>query len=364
MGILGNYILKEVLYPTIASLVIFTFVLIMGNLIKLAELVINKGVDIIRVAQLFGLFIPYTLTYTIPMSVLTGTLLAFGRLSQDNELTAMRSGGIGILPIASPVIVIGLILSLVCVVVNDRVLPYSSFASRKLIKEIGLKTPSAYLEEATFIKDFEGFILFIYNIEGDKLYKIRIYQPRHNRPCRTIVAERGEFVVSPLTNSIKLKLIDGSSDEPSYTDPNIFYKLLFKTYYITLRLPDKMEQAGIEKKPKDMTIKELNIEMERLKSQGVDVTPLSLSLHKRIAISFSTFVFIWLALPLGMLVRRKEKSFGFGIALFLIVIYYLLLAGATALALNARLGVVFSMWLANILFMATGMLFMYRAARA
>lgn len=363
MRIIRNYILKEIAEPTTASIFIFTFVLIVGNLIKLADLVINKGVDIIRVAKLFILLIPYTLSYTIPMAMLTGTLLGFGRLSQDNELAAMRSGGLSAARIASPILIIGFILSLVCVIVNDRVLPYSSFLSRRLIKEIGLKTPSAYLEAGTFIKDFEGHILFIYNIEGDKLYKIRIYQPQANRPTRTIIAEKGEFVPSPITNSIKLKLIDGSSDEPSQTEPGILYKLLFKTYYITLRLPDKMAQTTIDKKPKDMTIKELRQDIEKLKSQGVDVMPLYVSLHKRIAMSFSTFAFVCVALPLGIIVRRKERSIGFGIALFLIVAYYLLLAGSTALALNGTLDVAFSMWLANILFIATGTILMCRVAR-
>ncbi len=93
MRILRNYILKELLWPFLLSLVIFNFVLLMGNLIKLAELMVNKGVSIIFVLKLFLFLIPSLLSLTIPMAVLTATLLAFGRLASDNEITSMRASG-------------------------------------------------------------------------------------------------------------------------------------------------------------------------------------------------------------------------------------------------------------------------------
>ena len=87
MRILRSYILKELMGPFALSLVVLTFVLLMGNIVKLAELVINKGVNILDVGKLLLFLIPYLLSYTLPMAVLTGLLLAMGRLSHDNEVT-------------------------------------------------------------------------------------------------------------------------------------------------------------------------------------------------------------------------------------------------------------------------------------
>ncbi len=79
MRILRRYVLRELLSPFLMAFIIFTFVLVTGNLVKLADLLVNKGVPFWDVLKLFGLLIPSLLSHTIPMAILTGTLLAFGR---------------------------------------------------------------------------------------------------------------------------------------------------------------------------------------------------------------------------------------------------------------------------------------------
>src|SRR3989338_4459298 len=175
MKILRVYILKELVSPFFLALLVFTFIMVIGNLIQLAELVISKGVDLVSVVKLFAFLIPYLLSFTVPMAILTATLLVFGRLSSDNEITAIRASGVNLYKIAAPVMVVGLVVSLILFVVNDRVLPYAHFASRKIIKDIGTKNPASYLEAGTFIKTFKKYIKFIHGIEGNKLNKVRIF---------------------------------------------------------------------------------------------------------------------------------------------------------------------------------------------
>ena len=172
------------------SLIVFTFVLVTGNLVKLADLVINKGVDISKVGKLFLFLIPFLLSYTIPMSTLSATLLVFGRLSSDNEILALRANGVSLSRLTSPLIIAGVILSLFSVVLNNRILPESHFASRKIVKNIGIKNPTAYLESGTFIKSFKDYIIFIHEIDKQKLNKIRIYQLQEGSPARTIIAKK------------------------------------------------------------------------------------------------------------------------------------------------------------------------------
>jgi len=189
MRILRTYVLKELLGPFILSLIVLTFVLLMGNIVKLAELVINKGVNILDVGKLLLFLIPYLLSYTLPMSVLTGLLLAMGRLSHDNEITAIRACGVGMGRLMLPILVIGLILSLFSVNLNSEILPKAHYASRTTLKEIGIKRPTAYLEPGTFIKTFEDYIIYIYSIRGNKLRHVRIWQPqKEGRATRTIIS--------------------------------------------------------------------------------------------------------------------------------------------------------------------------------
>lgn len=335
MKILRKYILKEIIIMFLFSLLVFTFTLVIGNLIQLAELVISKGVDIKLVGTLFLYLIPFLLSYTIPMSMLTSILIVFGRLSSDNEITAMRASGVNLYKLTIPLIITGFIFSLISVVLNNAMIPKMHFESRKIVKNIGVKMPSAYLEAGSFIKSFRGYIIYIQDIEKNKLKGIRIYQIQENRPTRTIIAEKGEFIPLDAQNAIKLKLTNGTSDEQNQKNPMEFYKLNFKNYFVTLNIGDANTGAeNIQKKPKEMNFQEIRDEVKKLGIHHIDAPSLVTELHRKISISFASLVFVILGIPLGIYVKRGEKTTQFAIALCVIVVYYLLMAGSIALSLK------------------------------
>lgn len=366
MRILRNYILKEMLPPLVLSLIVITFAFLIGNIVKLADYVINKGVELLYVWRLFIYLIPKLLSYAIPMAVLTATLLAFGRLSSDNEITAIRAAGINLYRISMPAIILGLLLSMLSLPLNDKIVPVAHYKARMLLKEVGLRHPAAYLEAGTFIKGFKDYILFIYDIKYGKdktVFKnVRIYQPQKDGPTRTIVAKRGELISLPDKNTIKLKLIDGTSEEPNPMNPRHFYKVNFKTYYLSLTLDDStMQESG--KKNKEMTFDELLENASELKKRGINPTPLIRRLHKRIASSFASFAFILIGLPLAITTRRSEKSIGVGLAFGLATIYWLLLAFGQILATKNIFPIWLAMWFGNITLIAIGLTMMHFTMR-
>ncbi|MCM8780302.1 MAG: LptF/LptG family permease [Candidatus Omnitrophica bacterium] len=360
MRILRNYFLKEFIGPLFYALGVLTFVMLLVNLAKIAQLVINKGVDMYSVSKLFLFMIPSLLKYTLPVATLVAVLLSLGRLSSDNEIAAIRASGVNLLNLIIPLVVVALIFSLVLVIFNDRLIPYTHFASRKTLLEVGIKNPTAYLEPGVFINSFQNYVLFIYHIEDNKLFNVRIYEPQGNRPTRTIVAKRGEFISIPEKNMVKLKLMDGTTDEPDPQNPNNFYKLNFKTYFMNLNLNLDKNRDKIEKKPKDMTIQELNQEIIRLKKENIDPTPLLIHVHEKIALAFSCLVFMLVGIPLAVMVRRRERSINFGIAFLIVGIYYLLLISSEALSLEGHLTPALAMWLPNIIFTSIGLLLTWR----
>ena len=361
MRILRNYILKEFFGPLILSLAVLIFVMLLGNLIKIADLIINKGVDPLSVAKLFFYLIPYLLIYTLPIACLSAVLLSLGRLSSDNEIVAIRAGGISLLHLIVPLLVIGIILSLVLLIFNDRVVPYAHFATRKTLIEVGIKNPTAALEPGVFINSFQKYVLFIYRIEKNMLFNVRIYEPQENKPTRTIVAKIGEFISIPEKKIVKLKLMDGTSDEPDPNNPSNFYKLNFKTYFKTLNLSGgQLDQNKIEKKPKDMTLKEIKNEIKKLNAEGVDPAPLITEINKKIALSFSCIIFIILGAPLAIITRRREKSINFALAFLVAGLYYLLLLGAEAISLQGILDPRIAIWIPNILLGGLGLILTYR----
>ena len=363
MRILRTYILKEMLQPTGMALVLFTFILLVGNLLKLADLLVNKGVPVLAILEMFALLIPTLLSYTVPLGVLTGTLLAFGKLSGDREILAMRTSGVSLWAIAFPVLTVGMVVGLGLIPINDKVVPWCHYATRQVVKETAIRNPTAFLEPGTFIREFKPYILFLYGVDGNKLSKIRIYEPREGHPTRTIVAERGEFVPVPAEHRVILKLYDGSADEPDPKNPEKFYKLRFKTYAMNLdMLGGGKGGQPLDKKPKDMTLSQLEEEGARLQVQGIDPTPLQVETHRRIAMAFSPFVFILIGLPLGITPRRTQRSVGLGLSVLVFLGYYLFIVLGQALAEREILPIGPAMWLANAVFGVTGLFLLWRAA--
>lgn len=343
------------------ALGVLTFVMLLGNLIKIADLVINKGVDIYSVSKLFLLMMPYLLTYTLPIAALTASLMSLGRLSSDNEIVAIKASGINLFSLILPLLIVGIILSLILVIFNDRVIPYAHFALRKTLVDVGIKNPAAALEPGVFINSFEKYVLFIYRIDQNKLTNVRIYEPQgENKPTRTIVAKHGEFISIPEKKTIKLKLTHGTSDEPDPENPGNFYKLNFKTYFMTLNLSQTQDKDKIEKKARDMTIKELKNEIPKLKKDGIDPAPLITQINEKISLAFSCLVFILLGSSLAIITRRREKSINFGISFLIIGVYYLLLMGSEALSIQGYVPPLIAMWIPNIVLGIIGAILTYR----
>jgi len=361
MRILRNYFLKEFIGPLFLSFFVLTFVMLLGNLIKIAELIINKGVDIYIVGKLFLYMIPSLLIYILPISTLVAILLSMGRLSSDNEIVTIKASGIGLSHLIIPQLIVGLLISLCMVIINDRIIPYAHFETRKTLMQVGIKNPAAVLEPGVFINSFEKYKLFIYSIEENRLHNIRIYESQgENKPARIIAAKRGEFIVDPEKNIVKLKLMDGTTDEPDPDNPKIFYKLNFKTYFMNLAMASQ-DTSKIEKKPKDMTIHELEAAILDLKKQGIkDTSLLVAEIHKKISLAFSSFVFILLGLPLAIITRRREKSINFSIAFIVVMIYYLMLLGTEAMAREGYLAPAIAFWTPNVIFGTIGAILTFR----
>jgi len=364
MRIIRNYLLYELVGPFFLSLLVSTMILATGHIVQIADLIINKGVSALYVMNLFLLLIPWLLTFTIPISVLSATLLAFGRLAGDNEIIALKANGISLGRMASPVLIVGILISLFCVPLNDKILPESGYKARKLIKEIGIRNPLALLEPGVFIKGFKNYVIFIYNIDKNMLKNIRIYQPQPGKPTRTIVAEEGEIITNPENGFVKLKLKNGSADESLPRDPENFYKLVFDTYYMKLDMKDAIDYRTIEKKPREMSIRELREEIRKLEKDNINVTPLRIEIHNKLALAFSNIVFVFLGIPIAISTHRREKSINFGLTMVLFLAYWGIMLGGIACVIRNTLPAWVGIWMANaLLFVVGGILFLKMAKK-
>lgn len=362
MRILRTYILKEHLGPLGATLGALTTVLLLGHIIKFAELVIAKGVSFIDIIRLLIYLIPYMLTFTVPMACLIATVMAFGRLSSDYELIAMRASGVAPMRLVSPILIAGIILSSMMLALNDRVVPEARLAFRRQLKTIGIRQPTAYIEAGTFIREFPPYTLFVYQMEGNKLFDVRIYEPQPDGPTRTIIAKSGEIISQEDRRTLRLMLYDGSMDQWDPARPGTFYKITFGNYSMDLRI-DQEDPSHIAKKLKEMTMLELLAERSSLQAQGVDIIPIELEFHRKLASSFAVFIFILFGLSLGLRLHHHERLISFVWILGIILSYYLLTVAMNAIAIKGWMPPWMTMWTPNILGLGVGGALLTRAVR-
>jgi lipopolysaccharide export system permease protein len=351
MMILQRYCLRELLIPFLTALFLVTFIFMVGNLFDLADLLVNKGVSVWDIAKLIILMVPSLIGFILPIAALTGVLLVFGSLAQNNEITAMKATGINIFQLLIPVIGVSFLLSFASLFLIDQVQPRSEYESRQLIRQLIVKRPAAYLEAGRFLKDFQGYSIWINKIEGNRLEGINILQFEEDKPTRTIIAEWGEVISAEDQQSLAMKLYNGTSDQPNPDDLDVLYKLNFKTFLLSNIRVGK-QRGGVEKKEKEMTIDELLYQLrynDEARQKGKKRRQVEAEIHKKIAFSFATAVFVIVGLPVAIISRRGEVIISFGFAIAVTALYYVLFVAGRTIAINGVLPPWIALWIPNMI---------------
>ncbi len=164
MWIIYRYTIRELIGPFFFALGVTTLILMLARIFKLVELIVAKSVPIIDVLNLFGYYIPAIVALTAPMSMLIAVLIGFGRLSTDNEVTAMKATGISLYQVVFPVLLMGFVLSIFMVWFNDQVLPESNHRFKNLLMDINMKRPDINLREQIFLDSFSGYQIYFNDV--------------------------------------------------------------------------------------------------------------------------------------------------------------------------------------------------------
>lgn len=354
--------------PFLISLLFFTCIFLVGNLVKLADLLINKGVNLIDLLKILLFLIPGLLSYIVPTSVLASVLLVFGSFTQNNEITAMKASGVNLLSVMIPILLSSFLLSLGLLFLNDQVESEAQFAYRRAAKELLLKRPMAYLEAGKFIKDFQDYIILAQRIEGNQLHEITIYQPQEKgKATRTIIAEKGEIISSDSDKTLQIKLYNGTSDEPNPDDPSVFYKLNFKTFELPpIHLGNEDPRNKINKKVRELRLDEIIYKLRHdpeVRDNPDTRREYQAAFHRKISFSFAPFVFSLIGIPLAVITRRGEATISFALAMAVVTIYYILFVWGRAITVERHFDPLLAMWLPNILMIGFGSFLMRKILR-
>src|SRR5438067_2177887 len=205
MKTLHLYLTRQVVATLAMTVTVFTLVLLLGNALKeILALLVNGQATIGLVLQAVALLVPFVLAFALPMGLLTATLLVFGRFSADQELTAVRAGGVSLVALITPVLLLSAGLSGVSAVVNLQVAPQCRVAYKNLLFRVGLERSASLISEDRFMEDFHGYGVYVHRKSGTNLLGVLIFGLDAEGKMTNCTHAASATVVSDLANNLVL----------------------------------------------------------------------------------------------------------------------------------------------------------------
>jgi lipopolysaccharide export system permease protein len=387
MKTLHWYLTRQVLATLALTVVVFVFVLLVGNALKeILALLVNRQATLGVVVKAIGLLIPFVLSFALPMGMLTAVLLVFGRFSADNELAAVKASGVSLLSLSSPILLLSIALSVLCALFNLDLSQRCRAAYKNLLYDQAARLPAQLLTEGKFISDFPGCLVYVGKIRGNQMEDVIYSETTNNQVVFNVRATKGEYVFDPTNKVIKVTL-SGSVQGMQYftnTDSWITTSAQEFTQEIPMRTlsqnkpkysemtflqlwTEKRELESLrylQKPNRKMTPEQIKAEKALVEQMRQDVLmPVIIQLHNQVSFSFACFGFTLIGIPLGIRSHRRETSIGIAIALILVSIYYSFFVAGQSLQGRPELAPHLILWLPNFLFQAAGGVMLWRANR-
>jgi len=238
MRILDRYILKNHLKPYFFGFSIITFIFVMDFIYRYLDDFIGKGIGILTVLEVFILSLGHMFALIIPMSVMPATLMAFGRMASDNEVTALKASGLSLYRLILPVLIASVLLTGALVYFNNYILPESNHRLMALMLDIGRMKPTIQIKENIFSRSIEGYTMLIEEKDDKtgKISGIQIFQSSDKGVPTIIVAEKGRMQYIKSKNILRFELENGEIHKmPNIDDISTYRKTLFKNYTLNIR---------------------------------------------------------------------------------------------------------------------------------
>ena len=427
MKILYRYVFREHIGPFFFGLSVIMFILVMDFILEVLNMIIGKGLNAFIILQVFVLNLAWMLALAVPMAVLVSTLMAFGRMSQDNEITALKASGVSIYRLVLPALVASVVIAVGMAFFNDRVLPELNHHARLLMTDIHQKRPTWNLKENVFIDDIPGYNILIKKIDphSSDVRGVTIYDLKKRRMPRTIIAEKGKVEFTPDGNTLIFRLFNGEIHEIDEKEPQRYRRITFdkQTIYIhdigsrlirsqsdyrtdrEKTVAQMMEDvrkseaavAGATQKIRqvatsawekvtqneqsedtlsgetivlDRLIKENRIFLNEILAAKQDVknkrrfiNSLMVEVHKKFALAAACIAFVLLGAPLGVMAKKGGMAVGLGLSLGFFVLYWAFLIGGEELADRQLIPAFWAMWSANILIGGAGLYILVKSAK-
>ncbi|MBN2802190.1 MAG: LptF/LptG family permease, partial [Deltaproteobacteria bacterium] len=314
--LIDRYILKEHLKSFLFGLGVFLSIFLVDLLMELIELIVTKNVPFRETARLFFYAIPSLLVLVMPMAMLLSTLVVFGQMSSQSEVTALKACGISLYRLIIPVMIMGGGVSFLSFFTNEYLVPRTNELRQDILRRITFKRPLPKISENVFFDAGEDRTFFVhrYDEEHKKMEDVIVYEFVHGpatRFPRIIVAEQCFWSGNAWTFDegiiYRFDKEGGQWDEIRFDNMSLPVKTTYGDW-----------KDYKSKRPHEMSFSELQEHIAKMKKIGIDVRPALVELYTKLSLPFASLFFVLIGAPLAMATGRSGKSIGVGISILVI----------------------------------------------
>jgi lipopolysaccharide export system permease protein len=348
--VLYIYLATEILAPFVAALLVLNAVLFLGKLLPLLEVIFSFGIGGADFIRLWAYMSPQLLLFSIPMASMMGVIIAFTRMSNDNEIIALKASGISLYRMLPPVIFVALATAALTALASTYFIPHGTQASKQLLFQLAKEGIDKGMRERQFSESMADVVLYADRIDAETgdWRGVYISDLRDAKTPITVIARQGRLQGHLPEMRLTLELQDGSMHRAL---DDLTQTIFFERYELNLPVQapiDALGAAGLDKKA--MTGSELRSQAEKLGAGTPRGATLLIEYHNRLVLPAACFILTLLGLPLALSSRPGHRPRGLPLALGIFILYYVTLTFAKALAESPALPVGPTMWLPNLVF--------------
>lgn len=356
--ILDRYIFRELLSPFLISLGALCFVMLTKELLRLVELLVSKGVAFLSVLKVFAHLLPSFLVLTLPIAGIIASITAFGRLSFDKELVAMRAAGLSLVRLSHPVFVFALLVFGLTLTLSQWGQPWSNVNLKKVALNLLRDELVLELERGVFNEAVPKMVIYVPDTQaGQDPTGIFVSDDRNPDDPRVIVAQQYFVMTDPKSNQIALRLVDGViHSRPDNVEQ--YSKVSFSTYDLKMNFNENL--YGSDERSSVETI------LAKLDQSGWKDTAALRRLmehYKDLAFPTASLVFCILGVPVGIVSKRSGRMGGFAVGVLVVVIYYVLNVACEFLVTTLIIPPFAGAWLPNALFLVATVIWFFNMNR-
>jgi len=364
MWTLNRYVTKDFLIVFSMAIGILTFAMLGARLGEVLDM-LSRGIPVENFFKFILYTLPMVLIYTIPWSVLVATMVVFGRLSADSEITAMRACGVSLLQIVSPLLLFVIIMTGICFYLQVYAGPPMYRKARTLLRDTATTQPMAIFEPGQQI-EFEGAVIYIDDKVGkNKLQGVQIFMFDDKlQLSQDIFAESATLHADEETMQLNIKLYKCviGSYAADKTKQTIFNDELEFSFDYGKALNEAKVRVRSKYLPADQLLARTKI-MRKRGASAEDMCELEVELNQRIALSLSPIAFLLLGLPLAIRTSRRETSVGLFLSVILGGVFFLSIVVIESLTIFPKIYPQHLIWLPNLVFQGLGATMLYRVSQ-